>query len=121
MPRVVHFEISADDPERVSRFYSSVFGWDIQRWPGPAEYWLVTTGPNERPGINGGIFIRQGPVGHVITIDVPDIDAYLRAVTEQGGEVVVPKRAIPGVGYTAYCKDTEGSTFGLVQTDPAAQ
>lgn len=121
MSRVIHFEISADDPERVATFYRTLFGWTIDRWDGPAPYWVVTTGPTDQPGINGGIFVRQGPVGHVNTIDVADIDAFLRKVPGAGGEVVVLKRAIPGIGWNAYCKDTEGSVFGVLQSDPAAK
>ena len=74
MPRVIHFEISADDPQRAADFYTKIFGWEIKKWPGPQDYWLVTTGPNDKPGINGGLFKRQGPVGHVNTIDVPSVD-----------------------------------------------
>lgn len=120
MPRVIHFEISADDPERVSKFYSGVFGWTITKWDGPKPYWLVDTGPATQPGINGGIFIRQGPIGHVNSIDVASVDEYVSKVIASGGELCVPKMAIPGVGWLAYCKDTEGSVFGLYETDPEA-
>jgi uncharacterized protein len=121
MPRVVHFEIGADDPQRACDFYTNVFGWEIRKWDGPHDYWLVCTGPEDEPGIDGGIFARQGPVGHVNTIDVPDLDAFAARVTEHGGEVAVPRMPIPGVGHLAYCKDTEGSLFGILQRDPSAQ
>ncbi len=58
MPRPVHFEIHADDPERAAAFYRSVFDWEIEKWEGPREYWLVTTGPEGTPGINGGLMKR---------------------------------------------------------------
>src|SRR3972149_5570591 len=62
MPRVIHFEIAADDPERAVAFYRKVFGWEIQKWEGPMEYWVITTGPKEEPGIDGGLGRRrQGP------------------------------------------------------------
>lgn len=54
MPRVVHFEVHADDPERAANFYSGVFGWELAKWEGPQDYWLITTGPDDEPGINGG-------------------------------------------------------------------
>ena len=120
MPRVIHFEISADNPQRAAVFYQNVFGWNFQKWGGPQEYWLVTTGPPQEPGIDGGMFIRKGPVGHVNTIDVPDVDAFAAKVTSAGGEVVVPKTAIPGMGHLIYCKDTEGSVFGIFQSDTTA-
>ena len=121
MPRVIHFEISADEPERALAFYASVFGWDIQKWNGPEDYWLVTTGPNDKPGINGGIFKRQGPVNYVNSIDVPSVDEYAEKILEHGGKVVLPKRAIPGVGYLVYVQDTEGNVFGLHQEDRSAK
>ncbi len=46
MPRVVHFEIYADQPERAIKFYQDVFGWNFQKWNGPYDYRLVTTGEN---------------------------------------------------------------------------
>lgn len=54
MPRVQHFEISANDPEKVASFYEKVFGWKVTKWEGPVEYWLVETGETEEPGIDGG-------------------------------------------------------------------
>jgi predicted enzyme related to lactoylglutathione lyase len=122
MPRVVHFEISADNPDRAVAFYKDVFGWDFQKWEGPTDYWLVRTGPDGQPGINGGLFVRKGPMtGHVNSIDVPSIDEFLAKVTAHGGEIAVPKMPIPGVGWLAYAKDTEGSIFGLHQPDPTAK
>lgn len=121
MPRVVHFEISADEPERAVRFYTDVFGWKTEKWGGPKDYWLITTGADEQPGINGGVFKREGPVNFVNTIDVPSVDDFAAKITEHGGKVVVPKMAIPGVGYLIYCQDTESNVFGIMQGDPSAQ
>ena len=61
MARVVHFELAADDPERAAKFYEGVFGWQIQKWDGPQDYWLATTGPKDTPGIDGAI-MRRHPV-----------------------------------------------------------
>ena len=55
MKRVVHFEISADDPERAADFYRNVFGWEIAKWEGPIDYWLITTGDEKYPGIDGAL------------------------------------------------------------------
>lgn len=122
MPRVVHFEISAGDPERAISFYEDVFGWKINKWEGPIEYWLVTTGAKEEPGIDGGIMRREGSAEHTVnTIDVPDVDEYVEKIEKAGGAVTQPKMAIPGVGYAAYLKDTEGNTFGIMQNDPDAK
>ncbi len=45
MPRVVHFEIHAGEPERAIRFYEKVLGWSFQKWEGPMEYWLIVKCP----------------------------------------------------------------------------
>jgi len=61
MSRVVHFEIPADNPERSIKFFESVFGWKIEKWDGPIEYWVVMTGDEEEPGIDGGLARRENP------------------------------------------------------------
>ncbi len=122
MPRVVHFEIHCDDPQRASSFYSDVFGWEITKWEGPVDYWLIKTGEQGEPGIDGGLMQRRDPAGSVYnTIGVPDLDEYLTKVKSQGGERVVDKMAVPGVGWLAYCKDTEGNVFGMMQSDLEAK
>ena len=122
MPRVVHFEINADDPERAVKFYQEVFGWKIKKWEGPMDYWLATTGPDDQPGINGGIMKRTDPQASTQnTVDVPSVDEFTKKVTERGGKVVVPKMPVPAVGYMAYCADTEGNVFGIMQEDPTAK
>ncbi len=126
MPRVIHFEIHADDPSRAVAFYEKVFGWTFQKWEGPMEYWLVTTGPNEQPGINGGLMRRQGEIdgqaviAYVCTIDVATVDDSVKTIETNGGQVVVPKMPIPGLGWLVYCKDTEGNILGIMQSDPSA-
>jgi predicted enzyme related to lactoylglutathione lyase len=129
MPRVIHFEIHADNPERAVAFYRGLFGWQISSWGGPVEYWLVKTGePGER-GIDGGIMRRHGSPptdgaavnAYVCTVDVADVEAFAKKAAELGGTQVVPKMAIPGVGWLVYCKDTEGNIFGLMQSDANAK
>ena len=121
MPRVIHFELTADDPERATEFYSKVFGWQIQKWAGPQDYWLITTGEAGTLGIDGAIMRRGDFSAPVInTIDVPSVDEFVAKITANGGSVVAPKMPIPGIGYFAYCKDTEGNVFGVMQSDPSA-
>lgn len=122
MARVVHFEFPADDPDRAVGFYRSVFGWEINKWDGPEDYWLITTGSEGEPGIDGALMRRQAPgQGPINTVEVSSVDDFVARITENGGEVVMPKMAIPTVGYLAYCKDTEGNVFGIMQSDPAAK
>ena len=126
MPRVVHFEIHAEEPERAVQFYRTVFGWEISKWEGPQDYWLIKTGPDGTPGINGGLLRRHGPIdgqaviAYVCTIDVPALDDYLQKVTAHGGSQAMPRMAIPGVGWLAYAKDTEGNIFGLIEHNKKA-
>lgn len=121
MGRVVHFEIEAEDPERASRFYKAVFGWKIEKWEGPTEYWLITTGLEGEAGIDGGLGRREGNLSKTAnTIDVKSVDETVKLIEANGGKVVSPKHPIPGVGYLAYCEDTEGLAFGVMQDDPSA-
>ncbi len=122
MGRVIHFEFSADNPERAVKFYSRVFDWKIEKWAGPTEYWLITTGPDSQPGINGAIMRRGDPKATTVnTIDVPTVDGFAAKVTKNGGKVLQPKMPIPGIGYFAYCQDTEGNTFGIMQGDKSGK
>ena len=121
MPRPVHFEIHADDPERAAEFYEGVFGWQIAKWEGPVDYWLVTTGPEEGPGINGAIMQRVRGGTTYNTIDVPSVDEYIELILQAGGEVVMQKTVVPRVGYMAYCADTEGNVFGIMEVDETAE
>ena len=121
MPRVVHFEIATDSPERAVQFYSEVFGWKIQKWGGPEDYWLCTTGDAEQPGIDGALMRRSKPGWTTVnTIEVPSLDDSIARIVEAGGKVVSPKETIPGVGDFAYCQDTEGNAFGILQSDTKA-
>ena len=122
MNRVIHFEMVVDDPERAIGFYQNVFGWKVNRWEGPQTYWLLTTGPNDQPGINGGMMQQQKDMPRTInTIEVASVDDYVEKVTSNGGKVVMPKMAVPGIGHQAYCQDTEGNWFGIHQMDPNAK
>ena len=121
MPRIVHFEFAADNPERAAKFYHDVFGWESNFWGGPADYWLVKTGTNE-PGIDGGILRYQDKMPRTInTIQVDSIDKYVEKVINGGGKITKPKMAIPGVGWQIYCLDTEGNVFGIHQPDASAK
>jgi predicted enzyme related to lactoylglutathione lyase len=121
MPRVTHFELPADEPARAVAFYERVFGWSFKRWDGPMDYWMVTTGPGEQPGIDGGLMKRQKPgAPPVNVIDVTSLDETVAAIGRAGGRIVVPKMPVPGVGWVAYFLDTEQNMVGLMQPDPAA-
>ena len=117
MGRVTHFEITADDPERAVDFYKQVFGWDIDKWEGPQPYWLITGNAAER-GIDGAIMQRHSSGQKVIcTVDVASWGEAAEAIKAAGGKVT-GKDVISGVGTFAYCEDTEGNLFGIMEVDP---
>jgi uncharacterized protein len=115
MGRPVHFEILADDPEVVAAFYGQVFGWEIAASHGPQPYWLVTTGPQGTPGINGGITHRQLHQAVINTVQVESVEDTLAKIGAAGGKKVHGPHDIPGVGRHAYCSDPEGNLFGILQ------
>ena len=126
MPRVVHFDIHADDPQRAMRFYTELFDWQFPEYmPG---YWGVITGEEGTPGISGGLMPRRGdapslgqPVSSfVCVVDVPSIDDYSARALAAGATVALPKQSIAGVGYSAYFIDTEGNIFGMFEDTSAA-
>ncbi|HIH50280.1 MAG: VOC family protein [Candidatus Micrarchaeaceae archaeon] len=115
MPRVVHFEVFVDDPARASKFYKDIFGWKFEKYA-PMDYWMVTTGDKKSPGINGGFARRDSKERTTVnTIDVKDIDATIKRVKAKGGKLVGKVNEIPNVGRMAYCRDTEGNQFGLIE------
>jgi hypothetical protein len=123
MNRVVHFEIQADDVERAKKFYENVLGWKIEKYmnqkeSGMMDYWLVMTGQDGVPGINGGIYKRPAEdklYTYDCTVDVVDIDIAVKAVKANGGTITREKSELPGVGWFASAKDTEGNRFALMQ------
>lgn len=95
MPRVVHFDLSVDQPERAIKFYSKVFGWQIEKWDGPFDYWLIKTGKPDEPGIDGGFGRREDPsVATTNFIGVSSVDMYLNEIRANGGTVIQGKRAM---------------------------
>lgn len=121
MNRFTHFELVTSDFEKTAQFYRTVFDWKVEKYAGPVDYWLVTTGDASTPGINGGLMPEGGPFkGTVNTIEVDDIDAYIARVEANGGVFIFPKDVIPGVGYIAYFQDPTGIICGLHQADPGA-
>ncbi len=118
--RVVHFEIPVDDGDRARAFYGDVFGWQLMHVP-EMNYTLVTTGPTD-PGkgpteygfINGGMLDREGEWSSPnIVLEVDNLEDSLKAVTAAGGSVVQERQTVGDMGFSAYCKDTEGNLVGL--------
>lgn len=128
MPRPIHFEIHAEQPTRAIGFYEQLLGWSFTKWGAEGmDYWLVTTGPDSQPGINGGLMKRHGTVdgtaviAYVCTVDVASVDDAVTRGQALGGTVALPRMPVPGVGWLAYLKDTEGNIFGVMEMDQAAK
>ena len=117
--RVVHFEIPANEPEALTKFYRDLFGWTFQKAPIPdVEYWLCDTGAGG-PGINGAVMHRQNPQQTWMNyVDVASIDAAIDKATKLGAQVAMPKMPVPGVGAVAAIIDPQGNVCGLWEKAP---
>ena len=118
----MHFEIPADSLEKLKKFYGDLFGWKIEKFPGPTDYWSVLTVPVDekgmamRPGVNGGMMKRQMPEHKPVNyISVESVDEYSKKVVNLGGQIIVPKMEIPGMGWWALALDPEGNQIGLFE------
>jgi len=122
MPTIVHFEIPADDLQRARAFYGDLFGWKIERFAGPTEYWMIsTTDEKGEKAVEGGMMPRQHAQQPITNyIDVPSVEQYAAKIEKIGGKMLVSKTAVPGFGYFAVCLDTEGNALGIWETDEGA-
>jgi predicted enzyme related to lactoylglutathione lyase len=122
MPKIVHFEINSDDPERAKSFYVNAFGWKIEKWEGPIEYWLIETGDEDEEGINGGLMKREEPEDQIFNyIQVSNVDETKNKIEKSGGTIVSPRTTVPGVGHFYMFKDTEGNKLGIMEEDENAK
>jgi len=122
MPKIVHFEINAENPLRAKNFYENVFDWKIEKWEGPMEYWVIEAGKEDEEGINGGLQKREEPDDQVFNyIQVSKVDDFKDKIEQSGGTIESPKIAVPGVGYFYMFKDTEGNKLGIMEEDENAK
>ncbi len=119
---IIHFEIPANDVEKIKRFYEQVFGWNIVQAAGPIEYWVIQTVPVDpkgmllRPGVNGGMYKRQAPESKPINYySVESITDFLNKIVKAGGKITQPKQEVPEVGWIAAAEDPEGNAFALIE------
>ena len=115
-----HFEIPADDVEALATFYKGLFGWKIEKAPGPMDYWMIETAPQGQ-GVNGGMMKRQMPQQQMLVFfNVESIDQYVKKVKDLGGQVIVEKHAVPKMGYFAVVMDPQRNPFAMWETNPSA-
>jgi uncharacterized protein len=115
-PAIVHFEIPSDNIERANNFYNNLFGWKMEKMPGPMEYWMFATSANSKgeQTISGGVIERKmsnEPI--TIYIGVKSVNDYAKKVEELGGKIIKPKTEVTGHGWFAVCMDTENNIFAL--------
>jgi hypothetical protein len=122
---LIHFEIPANDVEKLKKFYEEVFGWKIIEYPGPIDYWMIQTVPADpegmpkRPGVNGGMYKKTLPeVKPLNYFSVESITDYLEKITKLGGSVLSPKQEVQEVGWVAAAVDPEGNQFALIERLP---
>ena len=118
MSAIVHFEIPYDEAERAKKFYTELFGWKVEAFAPGMDYWMIQT----QDGTGGGLMKRQHP-DHKITdyFGVPSVLESSAKVEMLGGKILMPKMAVPKMGYFAVCMDTEGNVFGLWEEDSQAK
>jgi len=119
---LMHFEIPANDVEKLKRFYEEVFGWKIVQASGPIEYGVIQTVPVDqngmlmRPGVNGGMYKKQVPESKPVNyFAVESISDFLAKIEALGGKVTQPKQEVPEIGWIAAAEDPEGNLFALIQ------
>ncbi len=126
MNPVVHFEMPYENSERLMRFYSQAFGWQMKKLGREmGDYVTATTtevdknNMAKRPGaINGGFFPKKPdwPAQHPsVVIAVDDIREAMKKVAAAGGEVLGEPMEIPGIGQYVSFNDTEGNRVSLLQ------
>ena len=124
---IVHFEIPADDIEKLKKFYMDLFGWTMNRYPGPTTYYMIGTVPVDektmmplRPGVNGGMYEKKNASSRELAIplnyiSVESVEEYSKKVMALGGKILVPKMEIPTIGWWALAEDPEGNRFGMLE------
>jgi uncharacterized protein len=125
MNTIGYFEIQTSTPTRESKFYTNVFGWEFTLEPSlPVEYYRIETG-----NINGGLLKRPAKIppsecgtnAFVCSVQVPDFDDISEKILKNGGQVALPKFAIPGKCWQGYFVDPDNNTFGIFEVDENAK
>ena len=118
---IVWFEIPADNPERATAFYSNLFGWKINPFPGSGDYLYIDTGgANDSP--DGALKKRKHPQEPVVNyVSVDSVEKFADKIAKLGGKICMAKTAVPQMGYFAVFQDPEGNPFGIWETDPNAK
>jgi predicted enzyme related to lactoylglutathione lyase len=121
-----YFDMTVHNVDQARRFFGNVFGWQFQKLPSSDQYYRIEAGPQDEPGINGGIGvvgqarISEGRPLTQVTVPVSNLEEFIEKIKEYGGYVLETRMAIPGVGWYATCAEPGGLVFGLLERDPKA-
>jgi predicted enzyme related to lactoylglutathione lyase len=120
-----HFAINADDLETTRAFYEAVLGWKFQPW-GPPGFFQIDTSQGDEPGVLGALqqrrdLVEKETIGFECTFAVEDVDKVAQAVVDNGGEILMPKTTITGVGDLIFFRDPGGNPVGAMRYDISAE
>ena len=114
-------ELGTTDTQKAADFYSTLFGWGREAFPGPMEYTVFKNGDE---GIAGMFQItpEMGPIPPhwMVYFAVNDCDATVQKATDAGGGVIRPAENIPGVGRFAILRDPASAVFAVLKPEPHA-
>jgi uncharacterized protein len=116
---VVHFEIVGKDGAKLQRYFSELFGWDVDA-NNPMGYGIVSRDGNvNRDGIGIGGGIGGGPEGYeghvTFYVEVPDVEAALQKAESLGGtRIMGPDQVMEAVEIGLFL-DPEGHTIGVIK------
>lgn len=118
---MTHFEIYADDPEKLADFYRGVFRWQLDKAPG-VDYWRIQAGCAGAAGYSGGLTYRPLPRlrSWLNYVTVDSVEKAVADVLRLGGEVLRPRTAVPKTAWYAVVADPEGNILAVWQPDPTA-
>jgi len=123
---MTHFAIHIDDMERAKKFYDDVFDWGFASY-GPPDFLQIKADKTENGELIGALQSRRySPVSDKIvgwecTISVENVDDIVQKIQNSGGQILMPKTAIPYVGWIAKFLDTEGNLVCAMQSDKSAR
>lgn len=118
--RLTHFAIFTDDQSRAKTFYANVFGWGFNTY-GLDGFSQINSNPSDSGELIGALQDRkyqltdEKVIGFECSISVENVDEIASLVLDHGGEVLLPKSNIPGVGWLIKFRDTEGNILCAIE------
>ncbi|MCP4306911.1 MAG: hypothetical protein GY926_22635 [bacterium] len=114
--KIVHWELMGPEAGKLAAFYGSLFGWDLQAYPGMDDYHLVD---EKQSGVGGAIGAgnEHMPNYQTMYVEVGSVDEHLGKAEANGGTTVVPRTVVPGTVTFGLFKDPAGNLVGVVEAE----